>query len=308
MKNEFRFPSTDGRNQIHVIEWVPEGEVRGVVQIIHGMVEFIDRYDRFARVLNEAGYYVVGDDHLGHGATPANEEDYGYFGEPDGCALVLGDIRRLYELTKEKYPEVPYVMMGHSMGSFFCRQYINLYSDELAGAIVMGTGYQSPMTLKIAKFVAKNSAKRKGWRFRNATLVKMSMGAYNKRIKPLRTPVDWLTKDEAIVDAYVKNPWNNFMFTNNAYYGMFSCIEQCEKDANLQRIRKDLPVLIVSGAEDPVGSYGAGVKKVYEEYRRVGLTNAQMILYPNDRHEILNETDHEVVDKDILDWLALIAK
>ncbi len=146
MKKEFYYPSKDGLTQIHAIEWVPETEVRGILQIAHGMVEFIDRYDRFATFMASQGFYVVGNDHLGHGKSVTDESQFGYFAKHDGNLCVIGDMQQLREDTQKKYPEVPFFLLGHSMGSFLARQFIEIYGEGLAGAIIMGTGYQ-PMSL-----------------------------------------------------------------------------------------------------------------------------------------------------------------
>ena len=149
MKKEFCYPSRDGVTQIHAVEWIPEGEVKGVLQICHGMVEYINRYHDFAEYMCERGYYVTGHDHLGHGQSIRNEEDYGYFEEKKGNQFVIGDIQKLREMTIEKYPDVPYYMLGHSMGSFLLRQYLTMYGKGLSGAIIMGTGYQGSAVLNM---------------------------------------------------------------------------------------------------------------------------------------------------------------
>lgn len=309
IKENFYYDSSDGRTKIHACMWLPAGGesgqtgVKGVVQIVHGMVEFIDRYDRFASFLAENGFCVVGNDHLGHGESVASEQDYGYFGEPNGNIFVIRDMRRLYRIVRSRYPEAPYILLGHSMGSFLVRQYINMYGIEVDGAIIMGTGYQSFGTLRTAMSLCRSIAFIHGWRYRSRLLTKMAMGSYNKRIHPTRTKNDWLTKDTEIVDAYNANPWNNFTFTVNAYYSMFRGIAAAQKDENLRRLRKDLPILLVSGAEDPVGDYGEGVRKVYDEYLRTGMTDVRMKLYPDDRHEILNELNYKDVYEEILQWL-----
>lgn len=302
-KEEFIYTSRDGATGIHAISWTPDGEVRGVLQIIHGMIEFIDRYDRFAQFMAENGFYVVGDDHLGHGKSVIDADAYGYFAHPKGNECVISDIRNLHRRTAEKYPGVPYFMLGHSMGSFLVRQYMTLFGAELSGVIVMGTGSQPAAVLKLGKLLARASAKRHGWHYRSAALQNMALGSNNKPFEPARTPADWLTKDEAIVDAYLNNPWNTFMFTVNGYYEMFRGIEWAQNRAYLRKIPKDLPVLFVSGENDPVGDMGKGVQKAFRELSRCGIRDLQMKLYPDDRHELLNETDHDVVDADLLTWI-----
>lgn len=304
MKNEFNYPSSDGRTSIHAIEWKPDGEIRGILQIAHGMVEFIDRYDRFARFMAGQGFVVVGNDHLGHGSSVVSEEDLGFFAERDGNKHVISDLHKLMLLTKRKYPNLPYFFLGHSMGAFLARQYACYFGHSLAGVIVMGTGYTPESLILTGKSICRSIASVRGWRYRSEFLRKLVFGNNNKPFEPARTRNDWLTKDEAIVDAYNANPLNNYNFTVNGYFHMFRSIEMCQKSANLARIPKDLPILLISGAMDPVGNFGEGVRQVCEAYLKAGLTDVTMKLYENDRHEILNELDHDVVDNDILNWMV----
>ena len=302
-KQEFYYPSKDGLTQIHAIEWIPEGEVRGVLQIAHGMVEFIDRYDQFASFMAEHGFYVVGNDHLGHGKSVTDESKYGYFAEPDGNLKVLGDMQQLREDTEKKYPGVPYFLLGHSMGSFLARQFIEVYGEGLKGAIIMGTAYQPTAVLNLGMCMTGFLEKTKGGLYKSEMINNMGLGGYNKAFEPARTKCDWLTKDEAIVDAYMANPLNQFVFTVNGYYNMFRGIRYCQQQKNLDKIPKDLPILVVSGACDPVGESGKGPTKVADVYKKTGIQDVTLKLYPDDRHEILNELDKEQVDQDILAWI-----
>ena len=303
MKQEFYYPSRDGLTQIHAIEWVPETKVRAVLQIAHGMVEFIDRYDRFAAFMASQGFYVVGNDHLGHGKSVKDESQLGFFAERDGNACVLGDMQHLREATREKYPDVPYFLLGHSMGSFLARQYIEDHGDGLAGAIIMGTGYQPMATLSMGICLTGFLGRVKGSHYRSALVNNMALGSYNASFKPARTKNDWLTKDEAIVDAYEANPLNQFVFTVNGYNNLFRGMRYAQQQANLDRIPKELPILVVSGQNDPVGEFGKGPETVAEIYRKTGIQDVTLKLFPDDRHEILNELDREAVDQFLLQWI-----
>lgn len=303
MKQEFTYPSRDGVTRIHAIEWKPEGEIKAVLQLCHGMVEYIDRYDAFARFLNEHGYYVVGHDHLGHGGSVRSEELHGYFHETRGNECVIGDIHKLRLITKEKYPDIPYFMLGHSMGSFLIRQYMELYGEGLSGVIVMGTGSQPAVVLGAGRMLCRAIAAVRGWTYRSALIDNMAFASYNKKFEPARTDKDWLTKDESIVDAYRVHPWCTFRFTVNAYYHMFRGIQFAQKKENIRRIPANLPLFLVAGADDPVGNFGKSVKQVYDTYRKCGIQDVRIKLYENDRHEILNETDRDTVFADILEWL-----
>lgn len=303
MKKEHYFQSSDEKTSLHAIVWEPEGPVKAVLQITHGMVEFIDRYDRFARVLSEQGFCVCGFDLLGHGLSVTSEEELGFFRHPDGNRAVIEDIRHLQCIMKKHYPDVPYFMLGHSMGSFFTREYIEYFGNSLTGVIIMGTGSQPAGVVSAGKAMCRAEAAVHGWHYRSAAIDAMAFGSYNKAFEPARTHMDWLTKDEAIVDAYVTNPLNTFRFTVNGYYTMFTAIGNAQDPAKIAMIPKDLPILLVSGEMDPVGGMGKGVQQAYESYKKAGIANVQMHLFENDRHEILNETDHEKVDEYILSWL-----
>lgn len=303
MKTEFTWRSRDGITRIHGIEWKPEGEVKAVLQMCHGMVEYIDHYDEFARFLSGHGYCVIGHDHLGHGESVQNEEAYGFFHETKGNEYVIGDIHKLREMAQKKYPGVPYFMLGHSMGSFFVRQYMELYGKGLAGVIVMGTGAQPAVVLGAGRMLCRLIAACKGWKYRSRLIDGLAFGSYNRRFGSSLAGKEWLTKDKKIVEAYLAHPWCNFRFTVNAYDQMFRAIQFLQKKENIRRIPKELPLFFVAGADDPVGNFGKSVKKASQICRECGIKDVKVKLYPGDRHEILNETDREVVYHDLLAWL-----
>ena len=306
MKNDFYYPSKDGITTIHAIEWIPEEKPRAVLQLCHGMCEYINRYDEFAQFMCDHGFAVVGNDHLGHGESVQSDDLHGYFADKDGNLTVLRDVHTLRKMTEEKYPGVPYFILGHSMGSFLIRQYIARRGKGLSGAIIMGTGSQPTGTLRAGMNVCRMIAAVKGWHHRSETVHKMSMGAYNKRFAPARTKCDWLTKDTAFVDAFIQDPWCTFRFTLNAYYNMFSSIEDCQAKEVIDRIPKELPMLLVAGQEDPVGDFGKGVETAYRRYRDAfPERDLTMKLYENDRHEILNETDRQQIFEYLLHWTEM---
>lgn len=314
MREDFTYLSSDGKTSIHAIRWTPEGNPKGVLQIIHGMLEFIARYEPFAEFLCDHGYVVTGEDHLGHGQSVTGEEELGFFGK-GGNAMMIADIHALRRITEEKYPGVPYLMLGHSMGSFLVRQYIvetgadddgdrkEVYAKGLAGAIAMGTGWQPEGTLRFAQFVSGVSEIAQGDHHRSKLLDKLVMGAYNRRIRNPRTKDDWLSKDEAVVDAYEAEPLCQFRFTVNAYYNMFKGMEICQDRDKMSSLPQGFPLLLISGSEDPVGNYGDGVRKTYMEYLHHSPANVFIKLYEDDRHEVLNETNRDVVYRDVLDWM-----
>ena len=303
MKQEFYYPSRDGKTQIHAIEWIPEGEMKGVLQICHGMVEYINRYDEFAEFMAGHGYYVTGHDHLGHGKSIQTEEDLGYFNEIRGNQYVIGDIHKLRELTMKKHPGVPYYMLGHSMGSFLLREYLTMYGTGLAGAIIMGTGYQGALVLNAGQLVCKVIAVFKGWKYRSKFVDNLSFGSYNKKFEPAETTKDWITSDKERKKKYVDDPLCSYMFTLGAYYQMFEGMKVLTRKDSIARIQKELPILFVSGEDDPVGAFGKGVIKVYEKYKSAGIHNLSIHLYKGDRHEILNEVNRKDVYEDLRRWI-----
>lgn len=304
-KEEFYFTSRSEDVQIHAVRYIPKGEVKAILQISHGMVEYIERYEDFAFYLNSRGILVTGNDHLGHGGSINSKEDYGYFSQKDGNKAVLYDLRKLTCLTREAYPGIPYFLLGHSMGSFYVRQYLCEFGQDLMldGAIIMGTGFQPRILIKAGKSLAYLLALFKGWKYRCAFVDNMAFGSYNKRFKPARTSKDWLSKDQAKVDEYIADERCGFVFTLNAYYNMFCGMNRLYDRKFLTRMPGALPIFFVSGAQDPVGEFSKGVLRAVDSFQKAGMTDVKVKLYPDDRHEILNETDRQVVYQDIADWL-----
>lgn len=302
-KEEFKYKSHDNLTDIRAVRYIPDGEIKGILQIAHGMVEYIDRYDLFARFLCEKGYVVTGNDHLGHGASVTSISNWGYFSENDGYNNVLEDMHELTLLTKNLFPNKPYYLLGHSMGSFFTRYYLCKYSNELNGVVIMGTGQQNKITLSFATFICKVLSIFKGWRYRSRFVNNLALGSYNKKWEPSITHVDWLTKDINIIKAYACEPRCNFVFTLNGYYNLFSLMKEIIRKDNLENMIKDLPVLFVSGQDDPVGNFGKSVELVYKQFKDINMKDVSIKLYKDDRHEILNETDKETVYNDIYSFI-----
>ncbi len=306
IKEEIYFESSSGDARIRAVLYIPQTTVRAVLQISHGMVEFIDRYDDFAAFLNEKGILVVGNDHLGHGGSIGSKEDYGYFAAKDGNMAVLRDLYRLTQIVKQRYPDKPYFLLGHSMGSFYARQYLCEFGEELDGAIISGTGYQRRILVKLGRMLTLVLAAFKGWRYRSSFVDRMAFGGYNKRFEPARTSKDWLTKDERIVDEYLSDERCNFIFTLNAYCNMFLGIDRLYDKNFLTRMPKMLPVFFISGTDDPVGEFTKGVLRAVRSFRSVGMQNVKLTFYPEDRHEVLNETDRIKVYQDVEQWIEQV--
>lgn len=300
---EVYIPSTNNRNQLHVAIWEPERETKAILQISHGMVEYIVRYDDFAKHLNQQGILVIGNDHLGHGQSVLDESEFGYFGKEKGSAVV-DDLYEVTKYAKKQYGEnIPYFLMGHSMGSFMARRYLMSYGEKITGAIISGTGYKTVPVLDAASFFTAVTKLFHGERYRSPFLKWLAFHTYNRKIADVKTENDWLTRDEAVVAAYNENPYCKFSFTVNGYETLFGVIKYIQKQNNWEKTPKQLPILMIAGEEDPVGSYGKDVKKVYKKYQQMGCSHIELRLYKDDRHELVNELDREGVYEDISQWI-----
>ena len=304
--SNFTFLSNDGKTAVHAVKWTPEsGEYSAILQITHGMVEFIERYIPFAEFLTTKGYMVVGHDHIGHGQSVVTQEDWGYFCEGNPSDIVVEDMHKLRTLIQEENPGVPYFMLGHSMGSFMLRKYLATHNEKLRGAIIMGTGFIPENMTSLALKLTAVVAKLRGSRHRSKLIQSLAFGADYKGFDMTGEHPEnsWLTKDVDIVKAYYNEPRCTFMFTVNGYKGLFEAVNFSCNPENAAKIPKKLPLFIVSGEQDPVGGLGKGVKDVYDMYKETGMHDLTYKLYENDRHEILNETDKQVVFEDLLAWM-----
>ena len=303
VRNEFTFLSADGKTPIHAVEWLPEGQVQAVLQISHGVSEYILRYESFAEYLTVRGFAVVGHDHLGHGQSVAEGSARLYFGPRGSWNWVVDDIDRRRNLAKEKFPQVPYFLLGHSMGSFLARTYLIRYPGAVDAAVIMGTGQMSPAIIAGGKAVAVEEARRVGEDRTSPLVDKLAFGAYNKRFAPNRTGFDWLSLNQDNVDRYIADPLCGGNATIGLFREMLGGLSFIAKPENLKRMNLNIPVLFISGEMDPVGDCGKGVKRAYESFRKAGVRDVSLKLYPELRHEILNETCRETVYADILQWL-----
>lgn len=304
-KEEFYFDSRDNDTKLHAVRWMPDSEnVAGIVQIVHGMAEYVERYEELAAYLTDRNFVVTGEDHLGHGKSVPEGGQQGYFCEQDPATVVVRDVHRLKKMTQELYPGVPYFILGHSMGSFITRNYICRYGTGIDGALILGTGMQSAGLLLASKTVAAIEGAFRGQRHVSRMMDKAAFGAYNRRIAEKRTDYDWLSRDAERVDAYIADPDCGFVFTVNGFKTLFELISRAKKPENLRKIPAELPIFMASGAEDPVGNYGKGVEKAYRSLQGVGVRDLTLKLYPEDRHELMNEPDREQVMADITEWLT----
>ena len=258
---DFYIPSSDGLSRIHGIHWLPDSDAAAVIQISHGMLEHAGRYGAFAEAMNAKGIAVIGHDHLGHGKT-ARPGCLGTFSDRDGAFYVLEDIRRISDFTERQYPSVPHFILGHSMGSFFVRRFLTICGEQVDGAIIMGTGSKPAVVLKLGTMVVRRAIKKEGRDYHNETLHRLVLGSYNKPFEPGETEHDWLSRDIAENRKYEADPDCRFIFSNGAYEDFFQVMTELVQKKQFEQIPKTLPVLLLSGAQDPVGDKGRGVKKV----------------------------------------------
>ncbi len=298
---EFYYPSC-GKGKIHVCRWEPEGSVKGIIQIVHGIAEYAKRYDYFARYLTQKGYLVVAEDHMGHGKSGGSGTIQGYF--HGGWFSAVQDTYQLLKTTKEEYPDLPYVLFGHSMGSFMARTLLIQYPDcGLNGAIICGTGWMPTAVLKsgyaVGKLICRGGKDVKP----SAFLHGLMFGAYNKRVERPRTDYDWLNRDASLVDAYIADPMCGFMESAGLAKDMLEGIIFIQKPENLQKMNMSIPVLFTAGGDDPVGDYGKGVLKAVENFKICGVQKVSHRIYPLCRHEILNEINKDEIFEDIVQWI-----
>ena len=307
----FTFPSADGIHEIRAMEWRPEEgcPVHGVVQIIHGMCEYLERYEEFASYLCDHGFIAAIHDQLGHGDTARSREEFGFFTETPGPSGVLtADIDRMRIFMRQCYPQLPYFMLGHSMGSYLLRKYLAEHdAEDLSGAIIMGTGYVPPLKTRGALGLIRANAAVHGWHYRSGLIRQIATGGgpyrrYDTYGKDVAR--SWLSKNEENVRAYYANPKSHFIFTLNGYEGLLEAVLSSCSSGAFASFPKELPVYLVSGELDPVGDLGEGVRKVYELFKKAGLKDISMRLFAGDRHEILNETDRADVYADLLGWIG----
>lgn len=308
-KEEFTFKSSNNVSEIHAVKWQPDTEPVAVIQLVHGMVEYIERYTDFAEFLVSKGFIVVGHDHVGHGHSMANIEEAGYMYSDHPSEIMVDDMFEMYKLTQLKYENLPYFILGHSMGSYMLRMFLSKYADDLknlSGAIIMGTGSEADGTIKAGLKIINLIGKIKGENYRSTFVRNMTYGAPYKQFDCTGANPEnsWLTKDTDIVMSYYDDPYCSFIFPIHAYRGLLESTAYDNDMDNINKMRKDMPIFFVSGECDPVGNLGKGVQEACDKFKAAGMEDVTMKLYPNDRHEILNELDRDVVYNDVYQWMT----
>ncbi len=306
-KEELTYKSRDRQTMLHAIRWIPEGEPKAILQIIHGMQEYIDRYDEFANYLAERGIIVIGNDHLGHGGSVGTKGTYGYFCKNDPATVLVRDAHRLKKMTQEDYPGIPCFILGHSFGSFVAREYITRYGTGIKGAIIQGTAFMPSGTVNSLSGLVSFLQVLMGEKYRSSMVNNMAFKGYLKKIPNPRTNQDWLSHNEESVNKYIADPACNFVFTLNGFKTMAELLKRVQDIDKMEDIPKKLPILITGGKEDPVGNYGEALEKLYGIYKNeLGIENVELKIYDGMRHELQQEIGREKVYEDQYGWLMKV--
>ena len=303
LTKEYSYESHSGLCDIYAQSAAPidYGSIKGVVQISHGMAEYSNRYARFALELCKRGYAVFISDHIGHGSSVKSNDMLGFFGETDGEEHFVEDLKTLTDIIKSEYPDLPFYMLGHGMGSLIARKYTAKYGYLLDGVIYSGTSGENT-AVGIGIQIANTLIKQNGPMFRSDLLDVMAFGAYNRKT-PKRTECDWVSRDESEVDKFIADDFCGYKYTVSGMKALFNLVRQVSSRRWYNTVPLSLPIYMISGSMDPVGDYSKGVNEVYKKLKKSGHKNVTMKLYEGARHEILNETNREEVYEDILTWL-----
>lgn len=302
------YRSSDGKTQIRALTWEPEKNPgiapAGIVQIVHGMSEHVERYDEFARYLVSRGYIVCANDHIGHGESVADPSEWGCLPSVGGKEVLINDVHELRKTVASRYArQTPYIMFGHSMGSFIVRAYLARFAEGLAAAVICGTGQQPLLLSKFGNLVARRIAASKGDAYKSTFLDGLGAGSFAKKIDNPRTEFDWISTDDAVVDAYIADESCGVMFSAGGYATLTDLTGEVVTAAAAGAVPADLALLFIAGALDPVGDMGKGVERAVEQYRRAGVETVDLKLYEGMRHEILNEPGRAEVYADVADWI-----
>lgn len=297
------FKSANGRSNVTYYILMPEGvDLRGVVQISHGMCEYFSRYTVFAKYLCSLGFIVCGNDHIGHGASAPRTAELGFFAVRDGWSYLVRDMQRLTEIMQTRFPDLPYFVFGHSMGSLITRLYLTETSAKLSGCVLCGTAGPNPLA-RTGIRMANSVAHSKGMTYRSAFLSGLAFKNYNRKIDHPQSPFAWLSRDDSVVQMYQSDEKCNFVFTAAGFRDLFTLLDRANNARCFRNTPHEIPILLISGDRDPVGGYGDGVRRVARLYQAAGQKDLEVIFYKDGRHEILNEVNRLDVFGDVSRWL-----
>ncbi len=303
IRREMTYRSSDGKNTVFAEIFAPKsGEVRGIIQLSHGMIDHTGRYEALADFFTGHGFVFAGNNHLGHGRTAASPSDLGFFAEREGYKFVIEDVKKMNELLKGEYPSLPHFLLGHSMGSFIARLYTEKYSESIDALIIHGTGGKNPMA-GAGRALVSLLRKIKGPRHRSALITAVAFGSYNSHYDKSEGQNAWLTRDTKRVSDRDTDPYTAYIFTLSAYHDLFTMLTECNSPSWFENYPKETPTLVISGEDDPVGDYGRGVRFVHDSLSRAGVKDLTLKLYPGARHELFNEINRDEAMADMLSWI-----
>lgn len=303
IKTNFEFKSSNGTNTIRGFKVCKaQGPYKACVQISHGMVEHIGRYEDFMNYMAELGFVMYAHDHLGHKNSVESDDQLGYFAPVDGYKCILGDLAYTAQKAKSEYPDLKLFLLGHSMGSFYARAFAAWYSEAIDGVIISGTGGRNKMAGP-GKAIVNTLIKLKGDKYRSQFVANLSFKGFMAKIDNPNTESDWISRDEDIVRTYVHDKYCQFKFTLSGFRDLMDINTLCNSDECFKAMKKDLPIYIFSGSMDPVGGFGMGVMEVFDRYKSQGCTDVEVKIYDGGRHEMLNEINKIQVYEDLAAWL-----
>ena len=300
---DFSYASSSGQNELHTAICTPEGPPCGVVQIVHGLAEHIGRYSDFMLFLAENGYVSVGNDHLGHGLSAKDSTELGFFAEHNGWNCVVQDTQTLRDMMQARYPDIPYFIFGHSMGSFIVRNCLISNTDFCSGAVLSGTAHPFSVLLQSSTAVEKIFSRIGRNKMDYQSLFSQALKKCLERIDNPRTEYDWISRDPEQVDAFLSDAKCAFPARKELFLDLLHGLSLITDPDQIVRMNKSTPVLFLSGKEDPVGEYGNGVTRAYDSFCRAGMCNVTLRLYPGGRHEMLHELNRFDVEADVLSWI-----
>ena len=302
--NEYRYPSSDGKNTIYAEVYTPKSLApRAIVQLAHGMIDYTARYTELANFLCSHGYIFAGNHHLGHGKSVSSKDELGYFADKGGYRYVIEDVHSMNKHLHKAYPDLPIILLGHSMGSFIARLYAAEHPSSISGLIIHGTGGPNPL-VGVGKMLAGIIKSFYGPMHRSELINKMAFGTYNKKYPKEEGHNAWLTRDLARVAGRDTDEFTSFKFTVSGYIDLFTFLGSCNSKSWFKEYPKNMPTIIMSGDMDPVGNYGKGPRYVYKQLMINGADNVTLKTYEGARHELFNETNSDEVFADILNWLV----
>ena len=302
-KKEFFYLSADGKTNIHAVMWLPDEKPKAILQISHGVTEYILRYERFANYLTDKGFIIVGNDHLGHGMSISKESKPMYFGPVGSWDYVVEDIKKCMEITKSEFGELPYFLLGFSLGSFVVRTFLIKYPQKINGVIVIGTGKTPDFQISLAKFVANLEAKKVGEDNTSPMIKKLTFDTYNKLFAPNKTDYDWLCSNDTALKEYIDDKNRGGNLSAGLFREMLDGMTFTGKQENINKMDKDTPIILLSGDKDQVGDSGKGVQKFFKCLKKAGIKNVTMKLYKDLRHDILHEKIKDEVYEDVYHFM-----